>query len=329
MVSADADFGPPPLPLVDPERQALLERLAAFIATAGDDAVQFDARIERAVGSGCWLHGADGPSLRIDAIGEDRIPVHPDRVDALVDALDRLEPLLDLLEARTGWVIEPGSTGPAPPPDALVIVVVATRDGVPAARFALAVSSDQAAALGGTAVAGDRLARLPLPCGLRPAAVQLSVEDAGALGPGDLILLAPAPWPATLSAGPAGDFAAALDPGTGALTLRMIDRNTALSDGDAPGLEQLRAFRVPVEITLPGVSATLEELAALREGGTLALGALTAGLAVELSVGGRPLATGELVRLGDRYAVLIDRAAEAPAASLPVAPSLTVSAENG
>jgi flagellar motor switch/type III secretory pathway protein FliN len=299
--------------LVDPERQALLERLAVFLAAAGDDTVRFDTRIERKAAPGLWLYGADGPSLRIDAIGGDLVPVHPDRVDALVEALDRLEPLLDLLEARTGWVIEPASTGSAPPLDALVITVKATRAGEPAARFALAVSPGRAAALDrATPMGGDRLARVPLPCRLRLAAVQLSVEDAGALGPGDLVLLAPVPWPATLSAGPAGDFAAALDSGTGALTLRTTDRNTALSDGDASGLEQLRAFRVPVEITLPGVSATLEELAALREGGTLALGALTAGVAVELSVGGRALATGELVRLGDRYAVLIERAAEAP-----------------
>ena len=72
--------------------------------------------------------------------------VPPDRVDALVEALDRLEPLLDLLEARTGWVIEPASTGSAPPPDALVITVEAIRAGEPATRFALAVSPGRAAA---------------------------------------------------------------------------------------------------------------------------------------------------------------------------------------
>ncbi|WP_375402164.1 FliM/FliN family flagellar motor switch protein [uncultured Sphingomonas sp.] len=321
MVSADATIGPPPLPTLDPDRQAMLGNLAALIAAVGDDMTRFHTRIEQVAGPGHWLHGAGGPSLRIDAIGGERIAVHPDRVDALVNALDRLEPLLDLIEARTGWVIEPESTGPAPSPDALVIAVDATRGGEPAAHFALAVPPTLAAAIEANGrAAGGRLARVPLPCRLDVAAVQLSVEDAGALGPGDLVLLGSAPWPATLSVEAAGDFTAAFHPDTGALTLRLSDRNTALSDGDPPGLDQLRAFRVPVEIKLPGVFATLEQLAALREGGTFALGALTAGLAVELSVGGRALATGELVRLGDRYAVLIDRAADMSPAAPPTLP---------
>ena len=320
MVSADAVPGPPPLPQLDPDRQEAAERLAALLAMVGDGAddelVRFETRIEQVPGPGCWLRSADAPSLRIDAIGGERTSLHPDRLDALVDALDRLEPMLDLLEARTGWVIEPEATDAVPPPDAPTIRIDATRDGEPVARFALAVPPGLAAALDRAApVVGDRLARVPLPCGLLAQAAQLSVEDAGALGPGDLLLLRPAPWPATLAAGPAGDLAATLHPDTGALTPQITDRNTALSDGDPPGLDQLRAFRVPVEVRLPGVSATLEELAYLREGGALALGALTAGLAVELSVGGRPLATGELVRLGDRYAVLVDRTADA---ALPV-----------
>ncbi len=319
MVSADAGIGPPPLPTLDPERQAALESLAALLATVGGDGTRLRARIEQVAGPGCWFQSANGPSLRIDTIGGERIAAHPDRVDALVHALDRLEPLLDLIEVHTGWVIEPESTSTAPPIDALVIAIEASRNGEPAARLALAVSPALAAALDATAqTTGDRLAKVPLPCRVGIAAVQLSVEDAGALAPGDLVLLAPAPWPATLSAGPAGDLAAVFHPDTGALTSRVSDRNTALSDGELPGLDQLRAFRVPVEITLPSASATLEELAALRKGGTLALGVLTAGLAVELSVGGRALATGELVRLGDRYAVLIDRAAGSAPAPLSV-----------
>ena len=98
------------------------------------------------------------------------------------------------------------------------------------------------------------------------------------------------------------------------------------------------ALAVTVLALLLAVAADLAPgRVALATGAVLA-GQLTVGWsndlrdrARDIAVGrtDKPLATGELVRLGDRYAVLIDRAAEAPAASLPVSPSLTVSAENG
>lgn len=300
--------GPPPLPLLDPDRQTSLERLAALVESCGDGTVAFHARTPRATPPGCWLMGADGLGVRIDRIGEEATALHPDRIDAVVAALDRIEPLLDLIEARTGWAVEPATTAASPPPDTLVVELAAERDGAALARFALAVPIELLAGTEEVALLGDRLARVPLPCRLRAAAAHLSVEDAGAIGPGDLVLLHPAPWAATLSADPAGEIAGIFDPASGALSGHHHERNTALSEGEPGRVEDIKAFRVPVDVRLSAASATLAELAALREGGSLMLGPLTAGLAVELSVGGRPLAAGELVRLGDRYAVLVERA---------------------
>jgi flagellar motor switch/type III secretory pathway protein FliN len=51
-------------------------------------------------------------------------------------------------------------------------------------------------------------------------------------------------------------------------------------------------------------------LSSLAPGMTLALGPLTEGMPIELRVADRLLARGELVQLGDRFAVLIESRAD-------------------
>lgn len=310
--------GPLPVREIEPVRQAAAERLAAILEQAGDGA--FHAAIEHDSAPGCWLLSADGPGLRIDAVGGAPAALHAERVEQLVDALAALEPLLDRIEARTGWVIEPESTALVPPNDTLV-VRIATDDG---ARFALAVPSAMVDAVADAPGASlDRLGTIPVPASLRAVAAHLTIDEAGALATGDLLVLAPGPWRATLAVAPMGEAAAMFDSVTGRLT-RLGNLGAAanlgsvtMDDGEPGEIDRVRAFRVPIELRLPDAGATMAELAGLREGGTLALGAVTAGLQVELAVGGRRIASGEIVRLGDRFAVLVDRVADPEADGSP------------
>ncbi len=75
------------------------------------------------------------------------------------------------------------------------------------------------------------------------------------------------------------------------------------------------SLTVPVTVRLPAIGVAAAELATLAEGGTVRLMPLAEGLEVELLVAGRPIATGELVRLGDDFAVLVERIAGRAAAS--------------
>jgi len=67
-----------------------------------------------------------------------------------------------------------------------------------------------------------------------------------------------------------------------------------------------RDFAVPITLRLPEQRVSAAALADLRPGVALPLGPVAEGMMVELLVAGSPLARGELVQLGDRFAVLIE-----------------------
>lgn len=69
-------------------------------------------------------------------------------------------------------------------------------------------------------------------------------------------------------------------------------------------------FMVPLTIRLPGRMTSAASLSALVPGTTLPLGPLTEGMPVELRVADRLLARGELVQLGDRFAILVESRAD-------------------
>lgn len=70
---------------------------------------------------------------------------------------------------------------------------------------------------------------------------------------------------------------------------------------------------VPVTLRLPDTVVTASELDKLADGGTLELGPVVEGLTVSLSVGGRSIGDGELIRLGDRFAILLEKPAKSEA----------------
>jgi flagellar motor switch/type III secretory pathway protein FliN len=159
----------------------------------------------------------------------------------------------------------------------------------------------------------------PAPCtplALAVAAARLSLTDAEALAPGDLVILTRGPWP--LSAAPADCLPCSFDPASGRLgkSFPIADppqEPTAMPDAYAAAATPLA---VTVAVRLADLLLSPEEIARIAAGGTVDLGPVTEGLEVTLSVGGRPFGRGAIVRLGDRFGVLLeDPAATAPPAS--------------
>ncbi|SOB86450.1 Flagellar motor switch/type III secretory pathway protein FliN [Sphingomonas guangdongensis] len=301
---------------LDPVRQGAAERLALLLerAPAGEGVtLRASLRDDR---SGWWWVGDDSVSVSIDSVAGNAAALHPERVDEVVAALATAEPLLDAVESVTGWVIEPGRAVRDVPQDSVVVSIAASRNGTAWITLSLAVPTALAAATQTEAVTNRWLRDVPLPAALSIAAAALAIDDAAALGPGDLLVLPAGPWRGTVTIAAQGDLAVALEPGSGTLVHAPAwnGRDGALDD-DQPAADRMRELRVSVAVGLPDVAVTAADLAALREGGTLPLGPVTAGLAVTLSVGGRVIAAGEIVRLGDRFAVHVDRLASVPTES--------------
>lgn len=74
--------------------------------------------------------------------------------------------------------------------------------------------------------------------------------------------------------------------------------------GAAPAAEP--RFVVPLSVVLEESQVPLARLQGLQEGAVLPLGASAGSIPVKLLAGGRALATGTLVAIGDGYGVLID-----------------------
>lgn len=303
---------------LDPQRQAAAERLALLVERAPvDDGVVLHAAIG-ASGEGWWWVGDDAVAVRIDALDGTAAALHPDRIGEVVAAFESAAPLLDALESVTGWVIEPGGSSPRAPDDSIILRVSASRNGTSVAELAIAVPPALAETATGSVASADLLRNVPLSATMFVRAVELTIDDADALATGDLLILSEGGWRATLSLPGMGDVAAVLEPGSGALVHAPAwnGREMPVSDDEPPAADRIRELRVPVALRMPDIAVTAGDLAGLREGGTLPLGPVTAGLAVELAIGGRVIAHGEIVRLGDRFAVHVDRLA--PTAPAPL-----------
>ncbi len=149
-------------------------------------------------------------------------------------------------------------------------------------------------------------------------AARLPIADAERLSPGDMLILERGPWsvidcPSDLSVKPLG-----LHPETGVIALVLAPSQSAASTPPEPiNMTQpndVAGLKVAVALHLADIALTTDELSALSERGTLDIGAVNEGLSATLSVGGRTIGRGEIVRLGDRFAVLLD-GSESPRSS--------------
>lgn len=85
-----------------------------------------------------------------------------------------------------------------------------------------------------------------------------------------------------------------------------IDTGTAVPAPAPAAQASAPAFTVPLSIVLEESHVPLAKLQGLQDGAVLPLGASAGAIAVSIVAGGRPLATGTLVAVGDGYGVLID-----------------------
>ena len=151
-----------------------------------------------------------------------------------------------------------------------------------------------------------------VPAAFECSAARLSIYEAEAISPGDLILLSAAPWPMAPVPGHLWRESHVFDPNSGVLCASSFSTGPQGGRGDQESTfmtdmdNSTGQLMVPVTVRLNDLLLTQDLLARMAEVGTVELGPVTDGLTVTLGVGGRQIAQGELVRIGDRFAVLID-----------------------
>lgn len=277
----------------------------------------------------CWLSARDA-RIAIRVAGGEAAILHPERVERIVSVIDRLETVFDAVEARSGLLLEFDACSEGSADDVLPAVDVQVTDetGKVSAAFHLVPRKDWRAPSGLIPNQTDSgAAALPISRIVR--GPRLSIDEASGIARGDILLLAEGGWIVQAAGPPLGPWSGLFDPANGVMVIGQpssgasgLERNRTLNtsphnpdSNETGGQNGIASFAVPVSIVLPDTSATVGELASLAPGATLMLGPVAAGMEVELRVADRPIASGELVRLGDNYAVLVTAV---PAAAPPV-----------
>ena len=236
-----------------------------------------------------------------------RILIRLSGIDPLsaADALARHEPLLAAIEAALGVELMPVALAGRPAPDAVVIGLAhgAARAWLAASpTLELAPPRRYLRPFDGT---------IDIPVTVRIAGASLVPDDLAALVPGDLLLV-PAHALATLTSAERtvhGRLTAA------PACLRVLgigdpSPETSMTldtpiDAQAPPGAALADYPIPITVELANVTATLATLSGLAPGSVLPLGLAGRSLPVKLIVGGRAVATGEMIAFGEGYGVLI------------------------
>lgn len=235
---------------------------------------------------GPWLASADGaPAFRLRSVAGRPCLWHADRVADVAADLDGAEPLLNRVEAVTGWRLEPAELRQDPHAS-----VVAVGDGATVVELAVDPAAPAPATLVAAAAAAPRDPALPVPRTILATGPLISIEKLASLEVGDLVLL-PDTMPAALAGVDAPACIIRLGPGL-LLPSRWEQSQPA-------------AFGAPLRVALPDVLLSDETLQALAEHGQIAIGPVPDGELVHLSVGGRELGAGRLTRIGEAIAVQV------------------------
>ncbi len=271
---------------LDPGAAALADAVASLLAADG-----LEPTVLHAVAPGPWFSCGEGVRFRI----ADPIPLDDTRVGDAVALLDRADHLLARVERLLGLSLEPAGIGPEALDDSVVLSFadedLAGTIAIPSAHPGREAWRAQAQALPPTTAA------LPVVLRILVQGPRVGIAEAGDLAPGDLVLISSRPA-ATIEDSEAS-HTGQLDFPTGNFTPHPQGAPMA----DEP---PARDFAVPLTLRLPDRATSAASLASLRPGMALPLGPIADGMPVELLVAGRPLARGELVQLGDRFAVLIE-----------------------
>ncbi len=245
-------------------------------------------------------------------------------VDTLCDALDAADPLLAHVEERLKRSLNPSGfvalSESAFALDKALIVTLKHAGHI----LCLAICADDGVAAQWEDAASARpinLAAIPFAVSLDCLAARLPLADAAGIAAGDLLLL-PHMLSATLMAAndihENGHFEIASGiwrPGS------FAEAEDGMSDsGDGPESSS-EGFTVPVTLHLPQQAVDAATLTALAPGAVLSLSPLIQGLSVELRVGGRRIARGEIVEMGENFAVHIDESYSTPASASEPGPA--------
>ena len=213
-------------------------------------------------------------------------------------ALDDAEGLLDRIEGAIGLAAE--FTRHGMPARALAGVALIDAEG---REMALIAPLDEPL---------TRAATVPLAAPISAIAARLALAEAEALGGGDLIILNAGAWPVACDLPGFASMQPVFDPRGGMLSPAAFGIGAAPLENGMNDNSRSREITVPITVSLPDLLLSPDQIERLADGGTVALGPVAEGMAVTLSVGGRRLAHGELVTLGDRFAVLIADTAGSP-----------------
>lgn len=223
--------------------------------------------------------------------------------DALVRALNDHDDLLAEIEAATGYATEFSDYGTLSS-DAPVLCLM--RAGEQLGELVVRASLEDPSP--------------PKPTGfiaLEVVAARLGLPDAEALGKGDLVILSHGPWPLAIAPECCGATELAFDPIGGRLAPAFLHPEQPQDTPPMTDAATKEMLRVPVTLRLADLALSTEEIASLTSSGTIDIGPVAEGLNVTVSVGGRTIGRGEIVRLGDRFGILLDNAAGCEAQEAP------------
>jgi Type III flagellar switch regulator (C-ring) FliN C-term len=262
-----------------------------------------------AVLAGHWFSTSEGCAFQILVADGKAASLEPSRLEACVEALNAVDPLMDVIEDRVGLRLEPIALGPITTALPLIFSIEARDAGSVQSHILIAAREadfNPAHLQMGLASRAVDASSMPCPFQMSLRTTGLLVDEAAGIDRGDLLLLEKKPtaeicWPVDATAGIAVETRVGwLDMETGTFGCAIAGENSMIDATKFGG------FSVPVTIALPARTTSLENLSALQPGASLPLGAITEGLVVVVSVGGRPIARGEIVQIGDRFAVHIE-----------------------
>jgi flagellar motor switch/type III secretory pathway protein FliN len=293
---------------IDPERAQIAQIMLALLEQpSADDAHEIAARLA-VLDGGDWAVCGQHILLRICITEGVPCIFHKDRLAEMVTALDAAETLIAQIENRTGIALEPAATVSAVDEDALVFEI-ATTDRQSVVQMALlpGFMLPPAAKIAFDALAID-WTRVPISYEVHIAGPMLTISSAAGIDVGDLLIIggvtsARIGWAIPNPNADMQNMVGRYDLLSGTFTANRsgVDMNNGEMSGTAPP-----DFSVPLTIRLPNRSATAADLSAMRVGTTFHIGAVTQGLAVSVLVADQEIARGELVQVGDQFAVLIE-----------------------
>jgi flagellar motor switch/type III secretory pathway protein FliN len=298
------------LPKLDPARMELTNALLKLLSSGMDAEIAVDIPNMKAFVAENGLAFALLSETGACMLGSD------ESVDHACEVLDAGDAILQQVEERLGIDIEPVATHPAAQTafgseDAIVLHLA---HGAQTLLLAIHSDADQRSRwIETAAIVTIDLTSVPVPLTIEFEAAKLPVAEASQIDGGDMLLL-PRKLLATWHGGeeyPARHGVVDLI----AMTLQPKgtyhdEEESGMSDDETANTQT--AFRVPVTVRLPAQYVDATTLAALQAGGSLQLGPVVQGLPVELLVGGRRIASGEIVEIGENFAVLIDERKSSP-----------------